>query len=380
MRLFTIALALAATVATAPAQRHKLATINAETPEGQLLQQIGTESDEAKKTALLEDFVAKFPQHEGVPWVYEQLIGAYSKAGQYDKALATGDKLIAADPDDVESAYACLQAAEAKKDPDLVVKWSGATSAAARKIVQSPKPADAGEAEDWARRVDYAKQVDVRTEYSLYATMLQTADPKKRVLLGDALEQRNPESQYLAQMRDSRFMAMVQAGDTAKAMALADKAIEKNQASPEMLVAVAQDSLSKKQFDKASELAKKAAEEAAAKPKPANVSDDDWARWKTQIAAPAHWIAGIGAASQKKWAAADQDLRAALPGLKNNREMLAEALFNLGLANYRIAEAGNPERARDALRFSRECAAIPGRFQGPASTNVKAISTQYRIK
>ena len=380
MRLFTITLALAAAVSTAPAQRHKLATINAETPEGQLLQQIGTESDEAKKSALLEDFVAKFPQHEGVPWVYEQLIGVYSKAGQYDKALAVGDKLIAADPDDVESAYACLQAAEAKKDPDLVVKWSNATSAAARKIAQSPKPADAGEAEDWARRVDYAKQVDVRSEYSLYATLLQTTDPKKRVLLGDTLEQRNPESQYLAQMSDARFLAMVQAGQTPKAIALAEKAFEKNQASAEMLLAVADDSRSKKQFDKASALAKKALDAAAAKPKPEGVSDADWANWKTQITGRAHWIAGISAAAQKKWAAADQELRAALPGIKSNRDMLAETLFNLGLANYRIAEAGEPERARDALRFSRECAAIPGRFQGPASTNVKAISTQYRIK
>ncbi|HVX67901.1 MAG TPA: hypothetical protein VHA11_14915 [Bryobacteraceae bacterium] len=380
MRFVTIALALVATVTIAPAQRHKLATINAETPEGQLLQQIGSESDEAKKLALMEDFTARYPQHEGAAWVYEQLIPAYSKAGQYDKALASGDKLIAADPDDVESAYACLQAAEAKKDADLVIKWSGATSAAARKLAQSPKPADAGEAEEWARRVDYAKQVDVRSEYSLYATMLQVTDPKKKIQLGEALEQRNPQSQYLPQMADQRLMAYVQAGEGAKGMALAEKAVASGEAGVEMLLAAADGNRANKQYDKASALAKKAVEAAAAKPKPEGVSDADFATWKTQVTGRAHWIAGLSAAAQNRWPAADQELRAALPGIKNSRDMLAEALFYLGLANYRIAEAGQTERARDALRYSQECAAIPGRFQGPAGTNVKAIKTRYHIQ
>jgi tetratricopeptide (TPR) repeat protein len=380
MRFFAIALALVTAVATASAQRHKPATIDSGTPEGQLLQQIGSESDEAKKLALMEDFVVKNPKHEGTNWLYELMIAGYSKAGQFDKALEAGGKLIAADPDDVESAYACLQAAEAKKDAELVIKWSAITSTAARKLAESPKPADTGDAEEWARRVDYAKQVDVRTEYSLYATLLQVTDPKKKILLGDALEQRNPASQYLPQMADQRFLAYVQAGETAKGMAIADKAIEKGQASVEMLLAAADAERSRKQYAKSIALAKQAVQAAAAKPKPEGASDADWTTWKTQIASRAHWTAGISAAAQNQWAAADQELRAALPGIRSSRDMLAEALFYLGLSNYRIAEAGTTERARDALRFSQECAAIPGRFQGPATTNVRAIRARYHIK
>ncbi len=379
MRFLTITLVLFA-AATASAQRHKLGTINTETPEGQLLQQIGTESDEAKKIALLEDFATKYAQHEGAPFIYELMIGSYTKTGQFDKALAAGDKLMAADPTDVEGAYACLQAAEGKKDADMVIKWSGITSATARKIAATPKPSSDSEAEDWARRVDYAKQVDVRTEYSLYATMLQVADPKKRVLLGEALEQRNPESQYLPQMTEPRFLAYVQAGDNTKALAFAEKAVEKKQASPEMLLAAADGNRSRKQFDQAAALAKQAVEAAQAKPKPEGVADTDWQVWKTQITGRAHWMAGVVYAAQNKWAPADQELRAALPGVKSSRDMLAEALFYLGLANYRIAEAGDAQRARDALRYSEECAAIPGRFQTPARTNVKAIRSQYHIQ
>jgi hypothetical protein len=57
--------------------------------------------------------------------------------------------------------------------------------------------------------------------------------------------------------------------------------------------------------------------------------------------------------------------------------MLAEALFYLGLANYRLAEGGQKERAGDAVRFSQQCAAIPGPFQVPARTNLKAIRAKY---
>ena len=380
MRLFAATLMLFAAAVAASAQRHKLGTINAETPEGQLLQQIGTESDEAKKTALLEDFAAKYPKHEGVSWVYEQLVGNYTKAGQFDKVVETGEKAIAVDPGDVETAYACLQAAEAKKDAGMVVKWSGATSEAARKIAQSPKPTEADEAEEWTRRVDFAKQVDVRSEYSLYAAMLQTTDPKQKIALGEALEQRNPQSQYLPQMADLRFAAYMQAGDAAKAVALAQKSVASGQGSAEMLLALANDAMSKKQADQAVGYSKKAIEAAAAKPKPEGVADADWENWKTQMTARAHWMAGLTYAGQSKWAATDQELRVALPGVKESKEMFAEALFYAGLANYRLAEAGDAKRARDALKFSEECAAIPGRFQTPARTNVKAIRSQYHIQ
>ena len=46
---------------------------------------------------------------------------------------------------------------------------------------------DADAVEDWKRRVDFAKQLDTYTEYSLYAASLQTTDPNKRVQLGEAL-------------------------------------------------------------------------------------------------------------------------------------------------------------------------------------------------
>src|SRR6266568_4993742 len=151
MKLRILIFALVFAAGAALAQRHKLGTVNAETPEGLLLQQIGQAPDEAKKLALMEQFAAQSPKHEGIGWVYEQMQTAYIKAGQLDKALEIGDKLIAMDPDDIEAAQQNLKAAEAKKDPDLIRKWSDQTSQIARKLAASPQPKEADEVEDWKR-------------------------------------------------------------------------------------------------------------------------------------------------------------------------------------------------------------------------------------
>jgi hypothetical protein len=128
MKTVTTLFALALVAAPGWTQCHKLAEVNSGTPEGQLLQQAGQEEDAAKKMALQEQFIAQYPQHEAAAWVYEQLLTAYVKANDADKALAVADKLAAMPPECVENAQQTLKAAELKKDPDLVLKWSGKTA------------------------------------------------------------------------------------------------------------------------------------------------------------------------------------------------------------------------------------------------------------
>jgi hypothetical protein len=206
----TIAALFALALAAAPAwpQCHKLTEINTATPEGQLLQKAGLEDDPAQKLALQEQFATQYPQNEAVGWVYEQLLTAYVKANDADKALAVGDKLAALTPECVEDAQQTLKAAEMKKDPDLVLKWSAKTAELALKVVNSSQPTEADEVENWKARVDYARQVNTYTEYSLYAMALGTTDPKKQVALIEALQQRNPKSEYLAKAGDTLFVAV----------------------------------------------------------------------------------------------------------------------------------------------------------------------------
>jgi len=371
MRLNTLILLLTITAGVATAQRHKLGTVNAETPEGQLLQQIGQSEDDAKKLALMEQFAGQAPKHEAIGWVYEQMQTAYLKAGQPDKALEIGDKLIAMDADDLDAAHQNLKAAEAKKDPDLIRKWSNQTSQIAQKVIQSPQPKDADEVDTWKRSVDFAKQLDTYTEYSLFSGAMQTQDPRKRIDLADALSARNPKSQYLPALAELRFNAYRQLGDNAKALAAAEKTLETNQSSEDMLAYVANQYVEKKRDpDKVVAYSAKIVELMNTKPKPEGASDEDWAKKKKAMSGLAHYMSGITLFDQKKLSAADKELRAALPLVEGNDQLKAATLFYAGWANYQL------KNIPDALKFNQQCAAIRSPFQAKAAENAKVMRQQ----
>jgi tetratricopeptide (TPR) repeat protein len=371
MRLRILILALVVAAGAALAQRHPLGTVNAETPEGLLLQQIGQETDEAKKLTLLQQFAAQSPKHDAIGWVYEQMQAAYIKAGPPDKVIETGEKLLAMDADDLNAAYQSLKASEAKKDPDLVRKWSDRTSQIARKLAASPQPTDAEEVENWKKRVDYAKQVDVYTEYSIYAATLQSQDPRKRIELIEALNARNPKNAHAAQMTQLQFATLRQLGDNAKALALAEKTLETDQTSEDMLAYVANDYVEKKRDpDKVVSYSAKIVELMETKPKPEGVSDADWAKKKQSLSGLAHFYSGSTLFNQKKYPAADKELRAAIPQVEGNDQLKAAVLFYAGLANYSM------KNIPDALKFNQQCAAIKSPFQAKAAENVRVMRSQ----
>src|SRR5260370_38113371 len=98
-------LLLALFVFSAAAQQRKHFTINTGTPEGQLLQSIGQEPDDAKKLPLMQDFISKHPKDEGVSWVYDQMQQGFLKQKEYDNTLDPGERAVAADHKDTDAPY-----------------------------------------------------------------------------------------------------------------------------------------------------------------------------------------------------------------------------------------------------------------------------------
>src|SRR5581483_10816118 len=217
MKLAAITMAWAFAAATASAQRFSIGEINAEKPEGQLLQQIGQESDQTKKLALLEQFAAKFPGDKAIGAVYEQLQDIYVKTNQSEKVVANSEKLLALDPTYDVAAHQGLKAAEATKDPELIRKWAGILTGDTQKVISSPQPKSAEEVDAWKKRVDWATQAKQYADYSLMAAALQARDPKKKIELIQALETQNSQSQYLAQLTVPLFFAYRQTGANDKA-------------------------------------------------------------------------------------------------------------------------------------------------------------------
>jgi hypothetical protein len=358
-------------------QRHKLDEIDTAKPEGQLLQQCLQENDPAKKAALLEQFVSQYPKLEQTQWVLDQLQAYYVKAGQPDKIISAGDRLLALDPGDPESALQCLKAAEAKKDVALIEKYSDVTSANALKMAAAPQPKDADQVETWKQDVSYAKQVATYADYALFRAAIESRDPKTTITLGERLIARSPTSDYAVKVQEPLVAAYSQTGNDDKAVALAEKAIAANQPAPEMLLLVANAYLQKKQEpQKVHAYAAKAVELISTEPKPAGMSDADWASMKAKVAGRAEYVDGKLYASENNYAKADQELRKALPSIESNAAMKAEVLFMLGFANYKLA-AQNPERAQDAATYFRECAAIRSPYQATAARDLRSIRTEY---
>jgi tetratricopeptide (TPR) repeat protein len=373
MRFSVIALLLTAAATTASAQRFSIGEVDAQKPEGQLLQQIGQESDDTKKLALMEQFVTKYPGDKALGAVYDQMQAAYIKTNQPDKVIEVTEKLLALDPLYAVAAHQGLKAAEAKKDPDLIKKWAGITAQTCQKVVSSPQPTAADEIEDWKKRVDWASQAKTYADYSLSAAALQAADPKKKIELIEALEAQNPKSQYLPPAMPALFLAYRQAGANDKALALAEKTLATDQSNEDMLLVVADNCLQhKKEPEKVHAYSAKIVEIMNAKQKPEGVSDADWQNRKKTVTGIAYYMNGKLYYTENKFADTDKQLRAALPLVQDNAQLKPEVLFYLAMANYKL------EKAQEAANFNRECAATKSPFAATCAKNLAAIRTQYR--
>lgn len=348
--------------AIAYGQQRARPTVNVESDEGKLLQEIEQQKDEAKKQALLEQFAAKYPQHQGTPWVYEQLQVIFLKHNQFDRTLDAGVKALTLDHDDLEAAYHNLKAAEGKKAPEPIKKWALETSRIARAGASTPD----------AKQAEYSRQVGIYCEYALYVTALQSTDPATAMDLVETLEKLNPKSEYLPKVYGAYLNAMRQSGQAEKAGAAAEKIAEKDNASPDVFLIAADYNLQKKtEPDKVILYCTRLLE--ALK----NSPEDEH---KSSLTGLANWMLGVTYSSQAKHGQADKTLRAALPLLKDE-QVRASALFYLGLTDYQFGKATrNKALIQDALFFSEQSAAIASPLQAQAQKNVRSIKGELGIR
>ncbi|HSM78577.1 MAG TPA: hypothetical protein VLT57_13155 [Bryobacteraceae bacterium] len=301
-----------------------------------------------------------------------QAQAGFLSSKDYDKAIELGEKGLAQDPDNLGFAYNNLKAAEGKKDAAAVKKWATESSRIARKIVQGAK-----DDEDGKHQADYARQVDTYTEYSLSATAMQSTTPADIISLFTALEQQNPKSQYLAQSAGVYLHALQQSGQAAQAGPAAERILGESPDSDDALLVAADYNLNQKRNAKTIEHATRLIDVLNAKQKPEAVSAEDWNKQKNTKLGLAYWYAGLAYSAENKFSEADKTLREALPLLEGNTQFLGIALFNLGLADYKLAKAnGNKALLQDALKFSQQSAAIKGPLQTQAAANVKVIRAE----
>ncbi len=348
------------------AQEKQNFVINVGTPEGQILQSLGQETDDARKVSLAEEFLAKYPKNEAAGWVAAQLEAALLTQKDNDKALQVAEAAYANGPD-MDAAYFALKAAVAKGDAAEAKKWSARTSEAARKIVASTKPTD----DEEKHQLEYAKEVDEYAEYALYVLALK-AQPKEEVDLVDTLIKQNPKSQYLPEVASSYFAALGKAGEASKVCPAADKmAVDKN---AEAMLQAADCAWRGNRASSVISYAAKAAEAVNTRAKREGVSDSDWATQKSVLLGTANFYTGVGNAMEMRFGPANRALRAALPAIKGNPQLYSIALFDLGLANYSLGKPlGDKAQMREGLKFFQQSAEMSGPMQDQASRNAKLV-------
>src|SRR5580693_3190251 len=121
-------------VLPAVAQQRQNLPNNVGTPEGQMVQNIGQEADEAKKVAMMQEFMDKYPMHEGAGWVCVQLQAVYLTQKNYDKALDVGMKVLDSSAGAIDVGLNTIKAAEGKDDQEAVRKAAVKTAQIARKL------------------------------------------------------------------------------------------------------------------------------------------------------------------------------------------------------------------------------------------------------
>jgi len=373
---------LAAALLAAPLQAQQARfQIDAQTPEGLLLQMAGSESDEAKKIELYQEFLQKYPNHAGKVYALNQVLPLWLKAKAHDKVIAGAKEVLAAEPDNSPAAYNALQACEEQKSASCIVEWANATIAAAKKKIESKAPEDETEAETWKSEVDFARQVTTRAEYSFYAGALQSADPQSIVTLAEGLMQANPKSQYMGQTAGRGFVALLQMKDLKKALEFAESAAAQGFANEDMLLFAADTHLSStKDFDKAAGYAGQLVSMLPEKAAPEGMAEADWATKKKNTLARGYWIAGIALGTRGKWAECEKMLSEGLETIQASaaaNDLLPGAYFYLGLANYNLAGKG-PKRDKARLTAAQKhwsaCARMKSPFQARAQQNLTALA------
>jgi tetratricopeptide (TPR) repeat protein len=358
----------------ARAQRYE-AKADPDSPEGQFLELIGLQSDGAKKIALVEQFTQRFPKHPANSWAYEQLQTAAFEAGQWDKALQFGERLIQLNPDDFEAAQVNIKAAESKGDKTSVKLWNDYVTRVAQRILLSPPPKDPELMEDWKNRTAIAAQYAAQDEYALYKKALGAGDPRQQIKLLDEMLHRNPDSPYQSQALVIYLNAYRGIGDQHNALATAEKILKSDQQNEDALLITAEAYLQRGGTqDKVVAYSTRLIDLMNKKAKPAGVRAEDWEKKRVTYIGTAHWMMGNLYINQSRWGQADGELRAALPLLRQSEQSAAPVLFYLGWANY------NLENWSEAARFYKQCMAVHSQFQEQASKNLNAIRTEHQIE
>jgi tetratricopeptide (TPR) repeat protein len=366
-KLAMLLVTLVAVASLMTAQRSK-PVYDPETKEGLLIQHIQQETDPAEKLKYMEQFVSQYPTHQSISWVYDQLQPAYMKDKSWDEAMRVGERRVALETENLDAAKLSLKAAESKGNPDDIAKWADQEWKVASQV-----------AAKGGRGAADAQQTQLYAEYSLFSIAQQTTDPAKKLEMLISLQQRNPKSPYAENVPAECFAIYRKLNQMDKALVLADQTLAADPDNLDMLMAVSEYHFGREEGkEKVVSNMVHVVEVLRTKPRPDSLGEEDWAKKKSHVLGSAYYMGGVFSSITGQYGRADQMLRAALPLIAGDATQEATTFYQLGVANYHLADR-DPSRAREALAFWRRCASIHSNFQAQAIKNAESVRSEFNL-
>ena len=355
----------------ASAQIGKFAVISAGSPEDKALKAINDAADPAQKIALLDKFVADYGKSDAVLAAYELYISVYGAQKNYDKAFEAGDKMFAADPDSIATAFTLFQWAREKNDPEKMLAYGERMADIVARYKASPAPAGY-DPRDWPRKqAESLGEVKDNVSYvqtALFQIAGQIADPARKAALLERYATGFPDSPYAANAQSMVATAYQQAKDFAHMQEFAQKILARDPENVSMLLLLADDGSDRGvNLDEAEEYAHRAVDQLGKAAKPEGLSDEQWTQQKSLQQGLAWSSIGQAQLQRKQNAPAVDAFKTAAPLLKSDNFMYARNQYRLGFAYV------NLKRGADARAAFADAASVDSPYKGLAQEKVAAI-------
>ena len=357
--------------ATVMAQIGKTVPVAAGTDEDKALTDIYAAPDGPEKVALVDKFMAAYGKGDFELLADQLYVQTYLAQKNYAKVLEYGDKILALDPNALQTATSMARAAAEMGDTPRLYAVGEKVSAII--VAYKAKPAPEGTpADQWASAKDTAltnAQDDVSyVQYSMIQAAYKTQDGAARAALFQRYVAAFPDSPYTAAARDQIATAYQQAQNIPKMIESAQNALTADPNDVSMLILLADYwSDNNQQVDKAAAYAQKALDALQQAKKPDNVTDDQWQQQVTLEKGIAYSSIGEVNVVKGRNPAAIDAFKQAKPLLKANNYYYGRNLYRLG---FTLAKMQRLPEARVVLT---EAVTVNSPFKAPAQETLNKI-------
>ena len=334
-------------------------TIPAGTPEDKALTEISQEADNSKRISMLEDFVQKYASNPAAVAYGNWQLSQQFTASDPAKALAYGDKALAAMPEVLDILQSQTDLAQQSKNYTKVVEYATRGAVIIEGLAKQPRPEGFDE-ESWKsnqqREREQAQPIYDYMATAAYNAMAAEPDPKKRVTEIERFIEAFKGSILIENANLLAVATFQEMNDLPKLVSFGEKALAADPKNASLLTLMANafaEDQKGTELAKADTYARKAIE---------LIKADQTAPEANRIVTEgfAHQVLGYSLLRQDKTPAAIAELKTAVAMLQSDSPKLSIALYRLGFA---YAKANQVANAKETLTRATE---VDGPFKDAA--------------